>query len=201
LIMSLLGSTILESCGGSSDESGAEDSYEEVEVYEKGVKMQISETAKDEYKIMSEEVVSIDSSIAVITKLDGSVLKLNPKEAQELINGDIQKNEAQIGQNRGLSNVLLFGGMGYLLAKTTNPTYAQYRPEMNNGIYTTNKNVSDTTRRRRHGFYGFFYGGGARYVASSAVASNIENSRNIRTRATGARSGFFGGRVRSTFGG
>ncbi len=200
IALSIFGTSVLQSCG-SSDDSGAEDSYEEVEIFEKGVKMFIKETAENKYQIESEVSVPIDSSVAMITKLDGSVMKLSPSEAQSLINNDIQTNEKTIGQNQGLSNVLLFGGMGYLLAKTTSPNYANYRPEMNNGIYGTNKTKSDTTRRRRHGFYGMFYGGIGRYMASNSVTNSIDNSRGIITRPSGARSGFFGGKVRSTFGG
>jgi hypothetical protein len=201
IVFSLMGGGVaLQGCG-SSENNEDDYSYEEVESYTTGVKMFIEETEKGKYIIKEEVEVPIDSSIAIVKTLDNRELRLKPDEAQRLIDDEIKTNQASIGQSSGLSNVLLYGGMGYLLARTVSPNYGYYRPDMNNGFYGSNRSKADTSRRRRSTFFGRFYGTGARYEEKTALRTNIENSRTTTTRPAGGRSGFFGGKVRSSYSG
>ena len=199
LTISLLGSPMLQSCSSSGNNDDG--SYEEVEVYEKGVRMYISETEKGVYKITEEIPVQTDSSVAIIKGLDGKEFRLSPEAAKKMIDAEIVANPDKMGQSASLSNALMYGGMGYLLARTVSPNYSSYRPDMNNNVYPGDKNRSDTTRRRRSGFFGMFYMTSRIFNQSTGVRNSIETSRAVHTRPAGGRSGFFGGRVRSTFGG
>lgn len=204
LALAILGNSVmLQSCG-SGESSGNED-YEEVEIYTKGVKTYIAETAKGQFKITNETEVPADSSVAIVTYLDGRQETLSPQAVKALIDSDIKNNPTTIGQNNALPNALLFGGMGYLLAKTMSPNYANYRPDLN----LKTKNSSDTTLRRRHhsgGFFlfpmmGRFYSNQSAFQRSSNIHENIGGSRTITSRPVGGRSGFFRSTGRGSFGG
>ncbi len=199
LALAVLGNTVmLQSCGSSNQDD--ESDYEEVEVYTKGVKTYITETSKGEFKITDEVEVPADSSNAIVTYLDGKKDTLSPRAVKALIDNEIATNQPQIGQSNNLSNALLYGGMGYLLAKTLSPTYSNYRPDMSNNFNTSNSSYTstkqDSSRRRRHvGYYG---GGMSRYYAttsafqkSSTIHENIGSSRTITSRPISGRSGFF----------
>jgi len=203
LALAILGNSVmLQSCGdGSSSED--EDDYEEVEVYTKGVKTYISETSKGQFKITDETEVPADSSVAIVTYLDGKQERLSPRAVQALIDKDIKERPTIIGQNNNLSNALLFGGMGYLLAKTMSPTYANYRPDLN----PKTNNSTDTTYRRSHHSGGFFYypmmsryySSQSAFQKSSGIHENIGSSRTITSRPVSGRSGFFRSTGRSGF--
>ena len=204
LALAILGnSVILQSCG--SNESSKGEDYEEVEVYTKGVKTYISETSPGQFKITDETQVPADSSVAIVTYLDGRKETLSPQAVKALIDSDIKNNPTTIGQNNALPNALLFGGMGYLLAKTMSPNYANYRPDLN----SKTKNSSDTTQRRRHhsgGFFFFpmmgrFYSNQTAFQKSSGIHENIGSSRTITSRPVSGRSGFFRSTGRGGFGG
>ena len=201
LALAILGNSVmLQSCG---DGSSSEDDYEEVEVYTKGVKTYISETSKGQFKITNEVEVPADSSVAIVTYLDGKTETLSPRAVKALIDNDIKANPTTIGQNNALPNALLFGGMGYLLAKTMSPTYANYRPDLNPKM----NNSSDTTYRRRHHSGGFFYypimsryySSQSAFQKSSGIHENIGSSRTITSRPSSGRSGFFRSTGRSGF--
>ena len=203
LALAILGNSVmLQSCGnGNSSED--EDDYEEVEVYTKGVKTYISETSKGQFKITNEVEVPADSSVAIVTYLDGKAETLSPRAVKALIDNDIKANPSIIGQNNNLSNALLFGGMGYLLAKTMSPAYANYRPDLN----PKTNNSTDTTYRRRHHSGGFFYypmmsryySSQSAFQKSSGIHANIGSSRTITSRPASGRSGFFKSTGRSGF--
>ncbi len=194
LALAILGNSVmLQSCG--SSESSDNEDYEEVEVYTKGVKTYISETSKGQFKITDETEVPADSSVAIVTYLDGRKENLSPQAVKALIDNDIKANPTTIGQNNALPNALLFGGMGYLLAKTMSPNYANYRPDLN----PKTKNSTDTTYRRRHHSGGFFffpmmgryYSNQTAFQKSSGIHESIGSSRTITTRPVSGRSGFF----------
>lgn len=194
LAFAILGNTVLlQSCGSSESNSDEDSDYEEVEVYTKGVKTYIKETSKGQFKITEEVEVPADSSIAIVTYLDGKQEKLSPRAVKALIDNEITHQSSSIGQSNNLSNALLYGGMGYLLAKTLSPNYTNYRPDMSSGF---SQNNQDTIHRRRHSSY---YGGGmSRYYAtqsafqrSNTIHENIGSSRTITSRPMGGRSGFF----------
>ena len=139
--------------------------------------------------------MAIDSSVAIVSYLDGKKDSLSPKVVQGLIDSEVKSNPNTIGQSHNLSNALLFGGMGYLLAKTMSPNYATYRPDVN-GIQSNKlSSKSDTARHRRNHFYGGrmmgYYATASAFSRSSQIHQSISNSRTTITRPSGGRSGFF----------
>jgi hypothetical protein len=183
--------------GCSSNES-SEGDYEQTEVYTQGVRTYIKEISKGEFKITEEIAVPADSSKAIITYLDGREEVLSKEQAKKLIDEEINQNQNTIGHNNGLSNVLLYGGMGYFLGRTMSPNYGFYRPDFNRdnrnsgaGYYGGVKNTSDMGR---------YYSNAETFAKSSEVNQNITRSRTTVTRPTSSRSGFFGSRSRSSSG-
>lgn len=196
IALAILGSSYaLQSCNNDSEDDYE---YEEVEVYTKGVKTYISETSKGVFKITDEVEVPADSSIAIVTYLDGKKDTLSPKAVKALIDDEVHTNPTTIGKSDNLSNALLFGGMGYLLAKTLSPNYAQYRPDVTpgNGVVQTPSSKNDTTyRRRHHGYYGggmlHYYATAAAFQKSNGIHQNIGHSRTTMSRPAGGKTGFF----------
>jgi hypothetical protein len=193
IALTIMGNSVaLQSCGS---ESSNEEAYEYEEVYTKGVKTYISETSKGIFKITNEKEVAIDSSVAIVSYLNGKKDSLSPKVVQGMIDSEVKSNPNTIGQSTNLSNALLFGGMGYLLAKTMSPNYATYRPDVN-GIQSNKlSSKSDTARHRRNHFYGgrmmAYYATASAFSRSSQIHQNIGNSRTTMARPSGGRSGFF----------
>ncbi len=194
IALSIIGNSVaLQSCGSDSSD---EEEYEYEEVYTKGVKTYISETEKGVFKITNEKEVPIDSSVAIVTYLNGRKDSLSPKVVQGLIDSEVKTNPNTIGQSNNLSNALLFGGMGYLLAKTMSPNYATYRPDIN-GVAQNSGSKTDTSRRnnRRHHYGGgglmTYYATRSAFDRSSQIHQNIGNSRTTMARPVGGRSGFF----------
>lgn len=199
LALAILGSSFtMESCNNNSE---GDYEYEEVEVYTKGVKTYISETSKGVFKITDEVEVPADSSIAIVTYLDGKKDTLSPKAVKALIDDEVRTNPTTIGKSDNLSNALLFGGMGYLLAKTVSPNYAQYRPDVTpgSGVAQNNTSKNDTTYRRRHGYHGggmgmgmlYYYATAAAFQKSTGIHQNISQSRTTMSRPVGGKTGFF----------
>jgi len=195
LALAILGSSFtVQSCNNDSD---SDYEYEEVEVYTKGVKTYITETSKGEFKITDEEEVPVDSSKAIVTYLDGRKETLSPRAVKALIDNEVHTSPNQVGQSNNLSNALLYGGMGYLLAKTMSPNYAQYRPDINtsNGFSSGSGSRKDSSSRRRHGFYGGrmmgYYATAAAFQKSSEIHQNINHSRTTMSRPVGGKTGFF----------
>ncbi len=195
LALAILGSSFtLQSCNNDSEDDYE---YDQVDVYTKGVKTYISETSKGIFKITDEVEVPADSSIAIVTYLDGKKDTLSPKAVKALIDNEVHTNPATIGRSDNLSNALLYGGMGYLLAKSLRPNYAQYRHDVtpNNGIAQNRSSKNDTTYRRHHGYYGGgmlrYYATAAAFRKSSEIHQNISHSRTTMSRPAGGKSGFF----------
>ncbi len=196
IALTILGSSLaIQSCGS---DSSNEEEYTYDEVYTKGVKTYISETSKGIFKITDEKEVPIDSSVAIVSYLDGKKDSLSPKLVQGLIDSEVKTSPNTIGESNNLSNALLFGGMGYLLAKTVSPNYANYRPDINGVSQQANTNTkADTSRHRRRNHFGGGMGMMAYYATanafnrSSQIHQNIGNSRTTMARPSGGRSGFF----------
>lgn len=188
------GSLALQSCGSDSSD---EEEYSYDEVYTKGVKTYISETSKGVFKITDEKEVSIDSSVAIVSYLDAKKDSLSPKVVQGLIDSEVKSSPKTIGESNNLSNALLFGGMGYLLAKTVSPSYANYRPDVNGVAQNPSSSKTDTSRHHRRNHFGGGMGMMAYYATTSAfnrssqIHQNIGNSRTTMARPAGGRSGFF----------
>jgi hypothetical protein len=161
IAVTLLGSTIaLQSCGTSTSE--------QEEVYTLGVRTYIAETEKGVFKIMDEEEVPVDSSQAVVTYLDGKRDTLSPQVVKSLIDHEVRNNPHEVGQGFNLSNALLYGGMGYLLARTLSPNYNNMRNQPSSGFYQ-----NQTAHQK-----------------ASGIQQNIGNSRTMVSRPAGAKSGF-----------
>lgn len=206
LALAILGGGMsLQSCGNNSEDDYE---YEEVEVYSKGVKTYISETSKGVFKIANETEVPADSSAAIVSYLDGRKETLSPQIVKGLIDSELKTDSATIGESSNLPNALLFGGMGYLLAKTVSPNYMTYRPDVT-GVQANNsteKTKSDSTHRthyHRSHFGGsglmmaYFLTSGA-FNRSNSIHQNIGNSRSTVTRPVGGRTGFFHGASRAS---
>lgn len=191
LAILLLGQGVaFQSCSGSSDD---EADYEISEKYTRGVKTFIKETAPGEFKITDEIEVPADSSQAIITYLDGHQEVLTKEQSKDLIDKEINTNQAGIGHHNGLSNVLLYGGMGYFLGRTMSPGYSAYRQDLGRD----NRNSS--------GYYGGgvnrgqYYSSESAYQKSNTVHESISRSRTVVSRPSGGRNGFFGSSSRGGF--
>jgi hypothetical protein len=180
--------------GCSSNES-TDGEYEQTEVYTQGVRTYIKEVSKGEFKITEEIAVPADSSKAIVTYLDGREEILTKEQSKKLIDEEITHNQNTIGHNNGLSNVLLYGGMGYFLGRTMSPNYGFYRPDFrqNNGGsgFVPNGGVKNNADMGR------YYSNPETFAKSSEVNRNITRSRTTVTRPSSSRSGFFGSRSRS----
>ena len=204
LALAILGGGMtLQSCGNGSDDDYE---YEEVEVYSKGVKTYISETSKGVFKISDETEVPADSSAAIISYLDGRKETLSPQIVKGLIDSEIKTDSASIGDKSNLPNALLFGGMGYLLAKTVSPNYMIYRPDVV-GVQANNSTSKTDSTNKRH-YHRSHFGGSGMMMAyfltsgafnrSNSIHQNIGNSRSTITRPVGGRTGFFHGASRAS---
>ena len=191
LALLLLGQgAAMQSCSNNNDSEG---DYEVTESYARGVKTYIKEVATGEFKITDEIDVPADSSQAIITYLDGHQEVLSKEKSKELIDKEIATNQAGIGHHNGLSNVLLYGGMGYFLGRTISPGYSAYRQDLGRDD------------QRSSGYYGGgvnrgqYYTNETAYQKSNSVHESISKSRTVVSRPSGGRSGFFGGSSRGGF--
>jgi hypothetical protein len=158
----LAASVVPQACGRS------EESYEQV--YTKGVQTHIKEVDWGEFKITDEEVVGEGQSKAIVTYLDGRVDTLSVEEARRIVDMPADSTAtARDGsgqtyrQHSGLSNVLLYGSLGYMMGRNMNQpaspgVYANQgvysRAQQNTGI-VRNSIVSRPTNASR----GFFRSG------------------------------------------
>ncbi|TDB63988.1 hypothetical protein [Arundinibacter roseus] len=193
LAFAILASGMMLPGCGSNESNEADYSYEET-TYTKGIRSHIKEVKPGEFKITDEETVEIDKAEAIVTYLDGRTETISPAAAKKLIDEEIaaQKDSTQSssrhhsGYHRsGLSSMLLYGGMGYMLGRTMNNGYM-------NSFRDRNPNGSA------------FYSNPGAYQKSQSAYSDVNASRTTRTvttRPTGGRSGFFGSRSSAKGGG
>jgi hypothetical protein len=168
----LSGMTGLSSCSSNDDEEAY--SYEET-TYTKGIRSHIKEVKPGEFKITDEENVAADSSVAIVTYLDGHTDTLSTSAAKALIDNEIRDNRAYVGHHSGLSTMLLYGGMGYLLGRNSNNGYINnYRNDnVSRGVYAN----SSTYERSQSAF---------------RQADASRTTRTVTSRPSGGRKGFFG---------
>lgn len=185
LALAILASgVILPACSSSSESDDAAYSYEET-TYSKGIRSIIREVEPGKFKITDEESVEMDQSAAIVTYLDGHTDTITPEAAKTLIDKEIKEagdstrvqNSNQNGYHRsGLSSMLLYGGMGYMLGRMGN-----------NGYMNSYRNQNPAGAG--------FYSNPGTYQKAQAAQSNVQASRSTRTvttRPSGGRSGFFG---------
>jgi hypothetical protein len=190
-----IGSTLFFALAGgitacsSSDDGDAD--YEVAEVYTKGVKSYIKEVSKDEFKIVEEREVAIDSAGAIVTYLNGKQDTLNPETAKRLVDNDIQNQQQHHYHHRSpLSTVLLHGGMGYMFARMMNNN----NNNNNNQYYTARQQYEQQNKSGGSGVYA----SPAAYQSANTVQANVVRSKTTVSRPMGSRSGFFRGSVRSS---
>lgn len=188
LVLAFLASGLtLPGCTKQQDNE-ADYSYEET-VYTKGVRSHIKETKQGEFEITDEETVPAEKSEAVVTYLDGRVETINPEAAKTLIDEEIKtaaqdstvtNNNRSNGYHRsGLSTMLLYGGMGYMLGS-----------RMNNGYMNSYRNQG-----MQNGANSRVYSNPSAYQKAQSTHNDMRASRTTRTvtsRPSGGRSGFFG---------
>ena len=175
----LTGTATLQSCGRSNNSDG-----ERTETrFERGVRTYITETAPGNFKITDEEPTDPSRAGAIVSYYDGHRDTLSVEAAKRLVETDsstqkyLNNPETYHAHHRsGLSNVLLWGSLGYMLGR---PTGARYEADA-----------------RRYG--AGVYANQGLYQRSTRLGENVRTSRVTRTtRPSGGRSGFFGGRSRS----
>lgn len=168
------GGVLLPGCSSSEEDESAY-SYEET-TYSKGIRSHIKEVKPGEFKIMDEESVDAGKSVAIVTYLDGHTDSLSTAASKALIDNEIRNNQSNMGHHSGLSSMLLYGGMGYLLGRNSSNGYINnYRGRDNSG--------------------GAFYNNPSAYNKSQSAVRDVNASRSTRvvtTRPSGGRSGFFG---------
>ncbi len=165
---------LFQSCTPGQD-TEADYSYEEV-TYSRGIRSQIKEVSPGEFQITSEESVPVESAMAIVTYLDGHTDTLTVSASKALIDDEIQNNGSQVGHHSGLSSMLLYGGIGYMLGRS-----------MNNGYINQHRDGAANKSR--------FYGSSTAYNQSQAATQDVNSSRTsrmVRTRPAGGKSGFFG---------
>jgi hypothetical protein len=181
----ILGPLALQSCRTADNEDG---SYDVEEKYTQGVKTYIKETEPGKFKITDEIQVAADSSKAIVTYLDGRVETLNAEQSKNLIDKEIAQNGSQIGQGFGLGNALLYGGMGYLLARTLSPGFGRYR----NDIPREDERRGGASTVARTAAAKKYYADDKTYTKSTQVQDNIGKSRTMVASPRSSKSGFFG---------
>ncbi|GAB2604199.1 hypothetical protein [Spirosoma areae] len=175
----LNGTAVLQSCSNSNSD---EDQTEQTETsFKQGVRTYITETAPGNFKITDEVQAQPGQAGAIVNYFDGHRDTLSVEAAKRLVETDEStrtylNNPNGYQHHNGLANVLLWGGLGYMLGRSTAPQYRADERRYGAGVYA-NSSV---------------------YNRSNQVRENVRASRVTRTtRPSGGRSGFFGGRSRS----
>ncbi|RRA97751.1 hypothetical protein [Larkinella rosea] len=168
----LNGTTVLQSCGNSGD-SDYEQADDEKPAFGKGVRTFITETSPGNFKITDEVEVDPKLAGAVVNYADGHRDTLSVEAARRLVQADSSTrryfhNPAAYHHHSGLSNVLLWGSLGYMLGRSTTPRYANEQ-QYSSGVYSNPQT----------------------YERANRIGSSVSSSRI--SRPSGGRSGFFGG--------
>ena len=173
LALAVLSGFAITGCS-SNEEDEAAYSYEET-TYSKGIRSYIKEVKPGEFKITDEQNVGVDSSQAIVTYLDGHTDTLSAAASKALIDEEIRTNGQAVGHHSGLSSMLLYGGMGYMLGRNMNNGYMNsYRdPNVSKGFYS-NPSAFDKSQ------------------SAFRQADASRTTRTVTTRPAGGRKGFFG---------
>jgi hypothetical protein len=178
----LNGAALLQSCGNNRSD---QDETEQTETsFRRGVRTYITETAPGNFKITDEVQAEPGQAGAIVSYFDGHRDTLSVEAAKKLVETDQSThtylhNPGSYGayHHNGLANALLWGSLGYMLGRSTAPQYRADERRYGSGIYA-NPGTFDRSQQLRE---------------------NVRTSRVVRTtRPSGGRSGFFGGRSRSS---
>ncbi len=171
----LNGSVLLQSCGNNNSEDS-----EQTESFKKGVRTYITETAPGNFKI-TDEIEESDPAKAgaIVNYFDGHRDTLSVDAAKRLVQNDPStsqyfRNPSAYGSHHhnGLANALLWGGLGYMIGRSTAPHYRDDERRYGSGVYANS---------------GLFN-------RSSGIRESVRSSRVVTSRPSGGRSGFFGSR-------
>lgn len=174
----LNGAVLLQSCGNNNSD---EDQTERTETsFRQGVRTYITETAPGNFKITDEVQTEPGQAGAIVNYYDGHRDTLSVEAAKRLVQSDEStrtylNNPGAYHHSSGLANALLWGGLGYMIGRSTAPQYRADEQRYGAGMYANS----------------------GLYNRSNQVRENVRTSRVVRTvRPSGGRSGFFGGRSR-----
>ncbi|GAB4028224.1 hypothetical protein [Spirosoma koreense] len=174
----LNGAVMLQSCGNNR----SDDDEERTETsFRRGVRTYITETAPGNFKITDEVQTDPSQAGAIVNYFDGHRDTLSVEAAKRLVANDEStrtylNNPGGYHHHNGLANALLWGGLGYMLGRSTAPQYRADEQRYGAGVYANT----------------------GLYDRSNQIRENVRTSRVTRTvRPSGGRSGFFGGRSRS----
>ena len=168
---------LVSGCSSANDETSY--SYEEV-TDTLGVRSYIKEIRKGEFTITKEESVKPSEAGAVVTYLDGRTETIMPEQAKTMVESEINtaaNGNTEYRSNSGLSSMLLYGGLGYMMGRS-----------MGGG------NIASFREQNRTNAAGV-YSSPTAYQNAQSVMRNVESSRTTRvvnSRPSGGRSGFFG---------
>ena len=168
---------LVSGCSSANDETSY--SYEEV-TDTLGVRSYIKEIRKGEFTITKEESVKPSEAGAVVTYLDGRTETITPEQAKTMVESEINtaaNGNTEYRSNSGLSSMLLYGGLGYMMGRS-----------MGGG------NIASFREQNRTNAAGV-YSSPTAYQNAQSVMRNVESSRTTRvvnSRPSGGRSGFFG---------
>jgi hypothetical protein len=184
LSLLISGTLILPSC--SSSTSSEEADYEVSEDFTKGVKTYIKETEKGKFMITDEIEVPKDSSMSIITYLDGRVEKLDAVASKAKVEEEMRQNPNFHNSGFGIGNAILYGGMGYLLARTLAPNFGSYRPD-----YRKEEERSGGSRAATYASGSRkYYTNETAYQKANTVNEGISKSRTFVSKPVNSRSGF-----------
>jgi hypothetical protein len=190
LTIALFGNGIaLQSCGSDAEQS--ETYQEEAPFKGKPVKTYITELKPGEFKITDEIPVNSDAEAgAIVRYFDGRRDTLTVAQAQNLVKTDSTTKSYYNNPNHyhthhhhssSLSNALLWGGLGYMMARNNS-----------SGFYN---------EQRERGYSSGVYANAAVYQRSSSIHDSYHTHRkSVASRPSSGRSGFFSRSGRS-FGG
>ncbi len=172
----LNGSALLQSCSSNNDDEYSEsEEGRQSESFKKGVRTFITETAPGTFKITDEQQVGPERAGAIVNYFDGHRDTLSVAAAQALVKNDAStsqyfNNRSNYGQHHsnGLANVLLWGGLGYMLGRRGGSGFDDRR--YSQGVYS-NPSV---------------------YARSSQIGQEVSRSRVVTSRPRSSRGGFFG---------
>jgi len=168
----LNGTVLLQSCGNNRSDY---DEARETSSFNRGVRTYITETSPGNFRITDEVQVTPSQAGAIVNYHDGHRDTLSVEAARRLVQTDQSTrhyfdNPSSYGSyhHNGLANALLWGGLGYMLGRSTAPRYEAER-RYSSGFYTNPQ----------------------AYERANRFGSSVRSSQ--ATRPSGGRSGFFGG--------
>ncbi|OIN58981.1 hypothetical protein [Arsenicibacter rosenii] len=179
LSLALLSNAVmLQSCGNNRDEN-RDSNYESSgssERFGNGVLTYITENSPGNFRITDEVQVDPSKAGAIVNYHDGHRDTLSVEAARRLVQSDPSTrtyfnnpSSYHTHHSNGLANALLWGGLGYMIGRSTAPRYR------------------DDERRYSSGFYS----SPRVYEQSSRVRESVRTSRVSSSRPSGGRSGFF----------